>query len=206
MPLKAPQDNFVQAQTESGDTTSAIPVVANSTESFKLFAAHLKTIGTCLQIKNDSDDEQKEPTFDHLIVSLKPALGEVTVFTDDWSQTVIQFADGTLKRIRVEVGYDDPGNPSKFLQVYKINSENIPEMEELDSQHATNPTDEYIESLKTGSNVLLLEKGGRAYFPAGEEMIVIERNGQLESFTMTKNGKTISCNAMTSAASNCQCF
>ena len=133
-------------------------------------------------------------------------MGDVTVFTDDWAQTDLQYADGTLKRIRVEVGYDDPGNPTKYLQIYKLNEQNIPEMENLDPQQATNPSDEYVESLKTGVNILLHEKGGRAYFPAGEEMIIIERNGKLDSLTMTKNNKTISCNTMTSAASNCQCF
>ncbi len=203
----APQENFVNQATVSGDATEAA-VVAPPTEveNHKQFAAHLKTISQCLQIKNNADYDQVDPTFDNLIVSLKPAMGDVTVFTDDWAQTDLQYADGTLKRIRVEVGYDDPGNPTKYLQVYKLNEQNIPEMENLDPQQATNPTDEYVESMKTGANTLLHEKGGRAYFPGGEEMIVIERNGKLESFTMTKNNKTISCNTLTSAASNCQCF
>lgn len=202
-----PHENFVNQTTSSGDTTEAAVVApATEVENHKQFAAHLKTISQCLQIKNNTDYDQVDPTFDNLIVSLKPAMGDVTVFTDDWAQTDLQYADGTLKRIRVEVGYDDPGNPTKYLQVYRLNEQNIPEMENLDQQQATNPTDEYVESMKTGANTLLHEKGGRAYFPGGEEMIVIERNGKLESFTMTKNNKTISCNTLTSAASNCQCF
>jgi hypothetical protein len=200
------QENFVSQSTSSDATEAAAPVQLNEVENHKLFAGHLKTISQCLQIKNNVDYDQVDPTFDNLIVSLKPAMGDVTVFTDDWAQTDLQYSDGTLKRLRVEVGYDDPGNPSKYLQVYKLNEQNIPEMENLDPQQATNPTDEYVESMKTGANILLHEKGGRAYFPGGEEMIVIERNGKLESFTMTKNNKTISCNTMTSAASNCQCF
>lgn len=206
-PESVPQENFVQAATSSADTTEAAAIApVSDIENHKQFAAHLKTISQCLQIKNNTDYDQVDPTFDNLIVSLKPAMGDVTVFTDDWAQTDLQYADGTLKRIRVEVGYDDPGNPTKYVQVYKLNEQNIPEMENLDPQQATNPTDEYVESMKTGANTLLHEKGGRAYFPGGEEMIVIERNGKLESFTMTKNNKTISCNTMTSAASNCQCF
>jgi hypothetical protein len=202
---EAPQEKFV-AQMSSSDMTEVSPTQAPDNENQKIFATHLKTISQCLQIKNNTEYDQVDPTFDNLVVSLKPAMGDITVFTDDWAQTDLQYNDGTLKRLRVEVGYDDPGNPSKFLQVYKLNEQNIPEMEELDPQHSFNPTDEYVESMKNGAHILLHEKGGRAYFPAGEEMIVIERNGKLESFTMTKNNKTISCNAMTSAASNCQCF
>lgn len=202
----SPQESIISQTTSADPSQAAVPVQVNEIENHKLFAVHLKTISQCLQIKNNVDYDQVDPTFDNLIVSLKPAMGDVTVFTDDWAQTDLQYTDGTLKRIRVEVGYDDPGNPSKYLQVYKLNDQNIPEMENLDPQQATNPTDEYVESMKAGANILLHEKGGRAYFPAGEEMIVIERNGKLESFTMTKNNKTISCNTMTSAASNCQCF
>ncbi len=201
-----PQQNFVSAQTTSADATAVTPRPDTDFENYKQFAANLKTVSQCLQIKNHTEYDQVDPTFDNLIVSLKPALGDVTVFTDDWAQTDLRYTDGTLKRIRVEVGYDDPGHPSKYVQVYKLNEQNIPEMEDLDPQQATNPTDEYVESMKTGANILLHEKGGRAYFPGGEEMVVIERNGKLESFTMTKNNKTISCNSMTSAASNCQCF
>jgi hypothetical protein len=201
-----PQENFAGAQATSGDPTASAAAPVADVENYKQFAAHLKTVSQCLQIKNHTEYDQVDPTFDNLIVSLKPAMGDVTVFTDDWAQTDLQYTDGTLKRIRVEVGYDDPGNPTKYLQVYKLNMQNIPEMEDLDPQQATNPNDEYVESMKVGANILLHEKGGRAYFPGGEEMIIIERNGKLESFTMTKNNKTISCNAMTSAASNCQCF
>ncbi|MBC7754407.1 MAG: hypothetical protein H7Z71_09235 [Moraxellaceae bacterium] len=201
-----PQNNFPNQITSADSSTTASVVPVTEVENHKQFAAHLKTLSQCLQIKNNVDYDQVDPTFDNLIVSLKPAMGDVTVFTDDWAQTDLQYSDGTLKRLRVEVGYDDPGNPSKYLQVYKLNEQNIPEIENLDPQQTTNPSDEYVESMKTGANILLHEKGGRAYFPGGEEMIVIERNGKLESFTMTKNNKTISCNTMTSAASNCQCF
>ncbi len=195
---------FASSPTSSDVSTAASP--AADLENKKIFAAHLKTISQCLQIKSNTEYDQVDPTFDNLIVSLTPALGAVTVFTDDWAQTDLKFVDGTMKRMRVEVGYDDPGNPTKYLQVYKLNEQNVPEMEDLDPQQASNPSDEYVESLKTGATVLLHEKGGRAYFPGGEEMIVIERNSKLDSFTMTKNNKTISCNSMTSAASNCQCF
>lgn len=199
----APQESFTAA------SSSDLSTVSNSSsmdESHKLFVNALKELSQCLQIKNTIDYDQVEPTLDNLLTSVKPALGEMTVFTDDWAQTDVQYADGTIKRIRTEINYDNPGNPTKYLQVYKLNDQKIPEMEDIDPQQSVNPPDDYVESLKTGSNILLTEKGGRVYFPGGEEMAVIEQNGKLDSFTMTRNNKTINCSSMMSAASSCQCY
>jgi hypothetical protein len=205
----APQKNFYIANTSSADASQsaqAAPYDAAEREISTQFANTLKTIGRCLMIKNVVEYDQIDPTFDNLIVSLKPALGDITVYTDDWTQSDVQFSDGTQKRIRTEINYDNPGDPIKYLQVYKLTEMGVPEMEDLDPQHTMNPSDEYIGSLRIGSNTLLHEKGGRAYFQGGEEVVIIERNGLIESVTMTKNSKTVSCYSISTKESNCQCF
>jgi hypothetical protein len=199
----APQEKFI-ARAASADSTlakSQSQIAGSDAEVSTHFVATLKTMGQCLQIKNVVDYDQIDP-----IVSLKPAMGDVTVYTDDWTQADVQYADGSQKRIRTEVNYDNPGNPTKYLQIYKLSEMGVPEMEDLDPQQTTNPSDEYIESMKVGSSTLQHEKGGRAYFQGGEELVIIERNGKIESITMTKNNKTISCNSMSSKESSCQCF
>lgn len=201
----APQESFTASTVATGDTT-AIASSQLSPEVRKNFARALKEMGQCLELKNSAEDDQVDPTLDNLLNSLRPTLGEMTVLTDDWTQVDIQSADGISKRIRTEINYDHPGNPTRYLQVYKLNEDKIPEIEDTDPQQSTNPSDEYIESLKTGSNVLLSEKGGRVYFQGGEEMAVIEQNGHLDSFTMTRNNKTINCSSMVSGASSCQCY
>lgn len=208
-----PQENFVAGMSSSDSTTEMnshtfknLTLAGSDREVSTQFVQTLKTIGQCLQIKNVVDFDQIDPTFDNLIVSLKPAIGDVTVYTDDWSQTDVKFNDGAMKRIRTEINYDNPGNPVKFLQLYKLNEMGVPELEDLDPQQATNPLDEYIESLRAGANTMLHEKGGRAYFQGGEEIVIIERNAKIESITMTKNNKTVSCNSMSSKESSCQCF
>lgn len=203
----SPQKNLVTTTSSADASTAVAPPMDQEQRDMSIqFVLTLKAIGQCLQIKNVVDGDQIDPTFDNLIVSLKPVLGDITVYTDDWTQADVQFSDGTQKRIRTEINYDNPGNPVKYLQVYKLSDMGIPEMEDLDPQHTTSPSDEYIESLKVGSNTSLHEKGGRAYFQGGEEVVIIERNGLIESVTMTKNNKTVSCNAMTSKESGCQCF
>jgi hypothetical protein len=172
----------------------------------KNFFEHLKAMSQCLQIKNQVNEEQMEPVLDHLIESLKPAFGDMAIYTDDWVQTDLKYSDGVARRIRMEVNYENQNQPAKYLYVYKIGDQGIPELENIDEQQSQNPTDDYISSLEAGANVTLKEKGGRAYFTGGEEVIVIEKNSKLESFTLTKNNKTFSCNSITSVESNCQCF
>lgn len=206
----------VPAQSGSADQTlasaqAAIGEPANPEDLQtvnKQFAEHLKTIGTCLEIKNSVDSDKVDPTFDNLVVSLRPVLGEVVVQMDDWSQRDLKNSLGERKRIRTEVNYQDAGisSPIKRVQLYKLNQQGMPEMQPVDPEQSVNPTDAYIESLVGDFQTSLEEKGGRAYYQEGEEIIMIERNGKLESISLTKGGKTVSCSGLDSVSSSCQCL
>lgn len=204
-----PQNDFTNESTSAvsvtEEDTGAAPANSSS-EVNKLFSHVLKEVSQCLQIKNLTDSPAVEPTLANLLTSVQPALGEATVFTDDWTQTDVRYTDGVTKRIRTEMNYDNPGNPIRYLQLYRLNENNIPEMEEIEPQHSLNPSDEYIASLVAGGNVVQTEKGGRAYFQGGEEMSVIEQDSKLDSFSVTKGNKTINCISLASTASTCQCF
>ncbi len=200
-----PQDNFTNEVTPSAEAVIGADAEASTTENV-LFSNVLNEISQCLQVKNTTDQAAQDPTLSNLLASLQPALGEATVYTDDWAQTDVRYGDGVTKRIRTEINYDNPGNPVRYLQIYKLNEEGIPELEEMDPQYSINPTDEYIASLMVGSDVMLSEKGGRAYFQGGEEMSIIEQNGKLDSFTLTKGNKTLNCISLATGASTCQCY
>jgi len=175
---------------------------------YKIFSEHLKAIGTCLEIKNSIDSDRVDPTFDNLVVSLRPALGEIVVQMDDWTQRDLKNNDGERKRLRTEVNYQDGGtsSPTKHVQLYKLNEQGLPELQSIDPEQSVNPSDAYIDSLKAGFETSLEEKGGRAYYQEGEELVMIERNGKLESVSITRNGKTASCTGLDSVKSNCQCL
>lgn len=174
-------------------------------EISKNFAQHLKTIGTCLKINTAVDNPAIEPTYDNLLISLRPAIGELVVQMDDWTQLDLQNPDGTRKRIRTEVSYEDPNAPVKYVQLYNMNDQGFPELQTIDAEKARNPSDDYINYLRGGANLVLDERGSRVYFQEGEEIVLIERAGVIESFSLTKNGKTVSCTGMGDLNSNCQC-
>lgn len=199
-----------QSQADTGSTTVSGPSLAlkpgeGRNQISKNFAAHLKEMGECLKINVAIDNSTIEPTYDNLLVSLRPAIGELVVQMDDWTQLELQNPDGTRKRIRTEVNYENPNAPVKYVQLFNINDQGFPEMQTIDAEKARNPTDDYINYLRAGANAISDERGSRAYFQEGEEMILIEKSGIIQTMSLTRNGSTISCTGLDSENSNCQC-
>ena len=173
----------------------------------KTFANHIRQMGQCLGVAASSSSFDKiEPTFDNLVVSLQPTLGEVVVKMDDWAQLDVRSPNGDMKRIRTEVEYQDNNNPIKRAQLYKLNEQGMPELQQLNPEQSVDPTDEYLESLRGDATTVNDEKGGRAYYAEGEEMVLVERNGKIQSFSLTKGEKTFSCTETDMTSSNCQCL
>ncbi len=198
------------AKLTSKDNTLQTTITPQTSEDIakvqQNFSAHLHEIARCLEIRTAVDSERVDPTFDNLIVSLRPALGELVVQMEDWTQTDVQAANGELRRIRTEVSYEDTSNaPTKRVQYYKINQDNMPEMQPLDAEKSLNPDDAFLDNLKGGGRTLLEEKAGRAYYQEGEELVIIERNGKIESISLTHGPKTFSCSNLDTLRSSCQC-
>jgi len=207
---QANDSSTISARANSNDMTSKTVAMAQTAEDISKvqqnFSTHLHEIGNCLEIRAAVDSDKVDPTFDNLIVSLRPALGEVVVQMEDWTQTDVQAPNGEFRRIRTEVSYEDTSNsPTKRVQFYKINQDNMPEMQPLDSEKALNPTDTFLENLKGDGRTLLEEKAGRVYYQEGEELVMVERNGKIESVSITRGPKTVSCSSLDTLRSSCQC-
>lgn len=177
-----------------------------TSEINKAFTDHLKELATCLETPTLTVSGTAEPTFESLSTSLKTALGEVVVRMDDWTQLDFKAEDGTLKRIRTEIEYQDAGTPIRRAQLYKINAQGMPELQNLNPDQSTEPTDEFLDSLRGNGEVKLQEQGGRVYYEGGEELVMVERGGKVQSFSLTKGEKTFSCTETDATSSNCQCL
>lgn len=208
----APQEQLTKDETQiNSSDQSQIQSMDNTTisteeiEIQKKFSQNLKTISECLEIPNAQIKSAAEPNLTELNDVLKQGLGEMVVYMDDWSESQVQFPDGTKKNFREEMSYEDPKNPTKYLMVYKIHDQGPMEMETLDPNKSQNPTPEYIDSLKIGSTLNSEEKGGRVYYPNNEELVVVEKNGRLESLSMSRKNKFISCNDLNTLKGECLC-
>lgn len=170
------------------------------------FSENLKQLGTCLGIQPAVDADKITPSYDTLVSSLKPALGEIVVKMDDWTQNDFKYDDGTKKRIRTETEYLDSGSPVRRAQLYKINDQGMPEMQPLATDAATDPSDEFLSTLRGEGQETLEEKGSRVYYQEGEELVLVERSGKVQSFSLSKGEKTFSCTETDAISANCQCL
>jgi hypothetical protein len=124
---------------------------------------------------------------------------------DDWSQTEILDQDSKRKRVRVDYDYVDNANPTKRLSMYQINSYGMPEIMNLTAEEVNDPNQSYIDSLIEGNKVMSDEKGVRAYFAEGEELIYTVRNGQLQNISINHADKSFNCFNLDDEKSSCSC-
>ncbi len=200
------QQNQVNPTPDVKDKPSQTNKDADQIEEVqKSFSAHLRQLAQCLAVTVAVDQEKIDPHFDNLVVSLNPAFGNVLVKMDDWTQWDIEMQDGTKRRIRTETEYLENNIPTKRAQLYKLNQQGMPEMQTLGDDQV-NPTDEYLESLRGDGRTYIDEKASRSYYAEGEELVVVERNGKVQSFSVNKGEKTFSCSETDSVTSNCQCL
>lgn len=177
-----------------------------SDETLKQFSNHIKNLNSCLGLSNSASTAEKiEPSIDNLLVHLSKSLGDVAVQMEDWTQVEVIDDSSTKKRIRVDFDYLEGNIPTKRLSMYKINSYGMPEIVELTADQANNPNDAYVESLKDDVQVIADERGARAYFANGEEVIFSMKNGILQTMSVNKLDKSFNCFNLDQEFSSCSC-
>ena len=169
------------------------------------FSIHLKAMTKCLNLSGSQNiNDETEPNIENLLTQLKTSLGDIVAQTDDWSQT--EFIEQNVKkRVRIDYDYPDGVTPYRRLSMYMINSYNMPEIINLSEDAMNNPNEAYIASLSEGQNIINKEKGSRAYFADGEELIFSQRNGQLQNISINKGDNSFNCFNLGEEGSNCTC-
>lgn len=205
--------NSIVAQNQPADLqmtkpAGVAPIMSpqQAEEVQKNFSTQLRQLGQCLAVQVNADQEKIDPQYENLANNLNSAFGNMLVKMDDWTQWEGQSPDGSVKRIRTEIEYLENNIPTKRVQLYKLNQQGMPELQNLAEDDAVNPPDEYLNSLRGDARTIVDEKATRGYYAEGEELVVVERNGKIQSFSMSKGEKTFSCTETDSLASHCQCL
>lgn len=177
-----------------------------SDQVLEQFSMHLKAMTKCLALSApQSIGEKTEPTAENLLANLRSNLGEMVMQMDDWSQTEFVDQGGVRKRVRVDYDYPDNATPVRRLSMYLINSYNMPEIMNLSADEMNNPNEAYIASLTEGQELTTVEKGARAYFSDGEELIFSTKNGLLHSVSINKGERSFNCFNLGEEGSSCSC-
>lgn len=194
----------------SKSAEAAPPALPNtyqvSEQVLQQFSVHLKAMSKCLALSApQSIGEKTEPNTENLFANLKTNLGEIVMQMDDWSQTEFIDQGGVRKRVRVDYDYPDSATPVRRLSMYLINSYNMPEIMSLSADEMNNPNEAYIASLTEGRDLTTVEKGARAYFADGEELIFSTKNGLLHSVSINKGDHSFNCFNLGEEGSSCSC-
>ena len=212
--LKATATNAPQVTTASGDATqaqpaasAAVPLPQLNEAVLKRYSQHLMNMEKCLrlQTQNFSDSAAVTPSADSLIAGLRPNLGDTVVQLEDWAQYDLLDKSGVKKRIRVDVDYPDGATPNRRLSMYTVNSYGGLEIDNLTNDQSDNPNMAYIDSLKDSMQTLNEEKAVRVYFAQGEELLYTMKNGQIDSFSISKMDRAYNCSNLMSENSTCTC-
>jgi hypothetical protein len=172
----------------------------------KRYAQHLMNMEKCLRLQNQNfNDATSTPSAENLISGLRPNLGDTVVQLEDWAQYDLLDKSGVKKRIRVDVDYPDGATPNRRLSMYTVNSYGALEIDNLTNDQSDNPNLAYIESLKEGMQTLTEEKAVRVYFSQGEELLYTMKNGQIDSFSISKMDRAYNCTNLMSENSACTC-
>lgn len=198
----------LQASTENKAAVVPEPVLETRQVPASIqqkFSLHLKAMSKCLRFADPSVPEMSEPTTEFLIATLRPAIGDMVVQMDDWSQTEFLDQGPSKKRVRVDYDYPDGAMAVRRLSMYQINSYGMPEIVNLTADEVNNPNEAYVASLYEGRKIVTEEKGGRAYFSDGEELIYSVRNGLLQSVSINKGDHSFNCFNLDEENSSCTC-
>lgn len=170
------------------------------------FTEQIKLISKCFNFQFNTVNPVIEPTAENIINLLGPFVGEGVIKMEDWSQRDLKHADGSMIRIRTEMDYEDEANPVRRVQLFKLNNQGMPLLQNIDPQQSINPTETFIESLQGDAQPTSFESGNRIYYQDGEELVFVEQSGRLNSFSFAKGDKTFTCSMINSNRGNCQCM
>lgn len=209
-PKAAPQVVQQQVAAASADATQVQPVAVAPNQLneaiMKKYSQHLMNMERCLRLQNQNfTDSATAPSAENLISGLRPNLGDTVVQLEDWSQYDLLDKSGVKKRIRVDVDYPDGATPNRRLSMYTVNSYGGLEIDNLTNDQSDNPNMAYIDSLKDGMQTLGEEKAVRVYFAQGEELLYTMKNGQIDSFSISKMDRAYNCTNLMSENSICTC-
>lgn len=172
----------------------------------EFFGQSIKQMGACVGLGSaNSSGERMDPNFDSLLALVKSDLGDPILRSEDWVTWNMR-AGSEERRIRIETDYSDSDQASRHLLYFKVDKEGQPTLIPLPNEQTKDPSESFIASLQKDGEVYEEEKGERAYFENGQEMVLTERNGKIDDLEFSNGSKTFRCAGILTSAPSCKCY
>lgn len=171
----------------------------------EFFGQSMKPLATCLSLNSMNTPERLDPSVESLISAVKSDLGDPILRSEDWVTWSLR-AGSEERRIRIETDYSDSDQTTRHLLYFKLDAQGQPNLIPLPSEQTKNPSEAFIASLQKDGEVYEEEKGQRAYFDNGQELVITEKNGKIDDLEFSNGAKTFRCAGILTASPSCKCY
>ncbi|MBC7370527.1 MAG: hypothetical protein H7326_03120 [Bdellovibrionaceae bacterium] len=171
----------------------------------QFFVQALRQMTECVKVNTNSSVDSIEPTVDNIFSAVKPDLGDPILKSQDWIVWNMRVS-GEERRLRIETDYSDNDKSARHLLYFKLDAQGNPTLIPLAEDSVRNPSEAFIASLQKDGEVYEEEKGERAYFDGGQEMVITQKNGHIDDIEFANGPKTFRCAGMLTTAPSCKCY
>lgn len=195
---KLAQNSPPEAETKKGEAVD----LAKASENF---GKMMKPLALCLSLTNLRSEERLDPSLEALLAAIKEDLGEPILRSEDWVTWSLKVGSEE-RRIRIETDYSDSDQSSRRLLYFKVDAQGQPTLIPISNEQSKDPTETFIASLQKDGEVYEEEKGERAYFENGQEMVLSEKNGKIDDLEVSNGSKTFRCAGILTSSPACKCY
>lgn len=183
-----------------------LPTKMEDPERFDLIQKNIKGLGQCLHIEVGTFDKSDDLNFETLNELVARDLGEVVHQEEEWTSTDIKTTSGEVRRIFIKNSSADTGSVTRQLKYYSMNPQGGQKELPLSKDQEANPSETLIASLESDGQLVAKSTARKFFYQNGDDLNVVEKNGQIYSFGLGHEGAFFSCRGVDSAKTiNCAC-
>jgi hypothetical protein len=201
-------DEDLEAKVGAGVSSSPEKKKAGSVDlnkSSEFFGQSIKQLAACIGLNNTGTMDRLDPSIESLMASVKSDLGDPILNSEDWVTWNLRVG-GEERRIRLETDYAENDQASRHLLYFKLDAQGQPTLIPLPGEQTKNPSESFIASLQKDGEVYEEEKGERAYFENGQEVVLTEKNGKIDDLEFSNGAKTFRCAGILTSSPSCKCY
>jgi hypothetical protein len=171
----------------------------------EFFGHSLKSLAVCVGLNITGGADRLDPSIESFLATIKSDVGDPILRSEDWVTWNLRVGTEE-RRIRIETDYSDNDQASRHLLYFKLDAQGQPNLIPLPAEQTKDPSESFIASLQKDGEVYEEEKGERAYFENGQEMVLTEKNGKIDDLEFSNGAKTFRCAGILTSSPSCKCY
>lgn len=208
--LEAHGEPAVLTEAPSGvaanDANGFLPTQMEDPKRFELLQKSFKELAVCLKMTTGPFTQNDDMNFETLNTVIAPDLGEVVTTMDEWSATDIKTSSGEIRRIFIKNNSDTSTDSVRTLSYYAMQTDGSQKNLPLSKEQANNPSEALLASLESDGQLVSRSSARKIYYQNGDDLSVVEKNGQIYSFAVNHDQKNFGCTGADSSKTlSCHC-